>query len=263
MDFYFMKNPNAGWDQAFKAFSQVEAAKSSNAESIEIDPDGNIRITRGKTTTGTPTGIEKSTKAEIEKDLVNLTDQLFGIKQIANANIKELFTYKGKIKNFSLKQLDKLKTEDLNTEDKAFVQRMWQFKSNIGLFFDKYRKQITGAQAALAELDRLQERVFSEKMSKAEFEGAVDMLQTRVLRQIRLKRFLLSKDITDKDFIQEFDKLVTATDDPTLDSKERTRRGDELKELFMKSKKSLGKEFTTEEMEDFLVSQLKQEGYIK
>ena len=252
-------------DEAIDFMKRVEGAKNAGVGfDIQFTPDGKgiKSITYGGKNQKLEFGDKwtPQNRSELEKSFANLTEQMFGLKNIADTQFSQTLTWPGQIKTVTLKALDKLKTEDLSKEQQDWLGKAWVFKSELGRFEDAYRMEITKSQAGMKELDRLRERVLNSDMSKSQFKYAINYLKDRITRQIRLKRYLLDNGSyqNENEFWNDFDKLVISDNDPTLTPIERTKRGDYIKDLYTKQHK----DYKQEDMEKFVVDQLRKEGYL-
>ena len=132
-------------------------------------------------------------------------------------------------------------------ENREYLGRVRTFIENVEQSFNAYRKEITGAQAALQEISLLRDSIMNRKMSPTEFEFSLYSYITKMKRSLRLKRMLLRDGIPfGKEFNQRHNAMwESGTDVPET---EIDNRGDELKAGGLSDQE--------------VIQQLRSEGYI-
>lgn len=183
-------------------------------------------------------------KTQLQKDVVNITERMQDLKVLKQNYRKSFLTYPGRLKRFALREASKLGIE-LGPEGKEFLAIARQFQEGIEQAFNAYRKEITGAQAAIKEIEMLRDSILNKKLAPDEFEASVDRYMSKMQRGLRLKRMLLNQGVIGKDFGKTLDTLYKAGDD--VPDSEIDIRGDELKNSGM----------TDQEV----IEQLRSEGY--
>jgi len=226
----------------FKVGDKFVQYKYENGKWI---PTG-ITADRYKPTTNVTvnTGMEKTTKASIEKSLVGSVDQLLKLESIGNDIFKPALTLEGQAKNWIYKTKDYLGME-LPKEQKEFLGKARVFIEDLEQYFNTYRKEITGAQAAVKELEMLRKSVLNKKLSPTQFEYSFNRIMGVVKKDIRIKRMLLAQGFEGKEFKQKLAEIYALGGD--VPESEINRRGDEL------AAQGLPKEA--------IIDRLKQEGY--
>ena len=135
----------------------------------------------------------------------------------------------------------------------------FDFKASLGQYFDVYRQRITGAQAAVKELDILIQRVLNANMSDPAFQYNYNKAVNTVKKQIRIQRMIAEKGVTGEDFWKEFNRITTLGIDPSVEPENRDVYGDKIAQDYMAAYPGANEE----EIERYVVERLKAEGYLK
>lgn len=230
-----MKEYAAAQKQGFKGTLQewIVSNKKAGATMVNVNT-GNMPLT-------------KPAMNETQKDVISADVQLGNLRQIKKDYQESFLTYGGKLKNFADRTMAKVDPNSLTKEDRALLGKQTQFKQQVNRVFNAYRKEITGAAAALAELEQLKQAMIDVSQSPPEFEAAYESYERELLRTRRLKRKLLREGlkVTDeREFGSAFDQAFTsgADDDPIA-------RGEELE--------------AAGTSDDKIVETLQAEGYIE
>jgi len=77
----------------------------------------------------------------------------------------------------------------------AFVTKRTTFMNDVNQVFNQYRKEITGAAAAMQELDRLQASFLSGEMAPSEFRGALDLVKSKGMQEIEQNKLVLREGV--------------------------------------------------------------------
>jgi len=185
---WLKKHPNST-DAEKIAFAQSLKAKGikmtlSDGTEIEI---------------GGPQGSDLSapTTTALQKSLVGLETQLSDLNAIDTAKFTDALTIPGKIKKLVLRTADKMKI-DIGKEGKEYLGKTRVFIENIEQVFNQYRKQITGAQAAMKEIQMLRASILNKEMTPTEFEYSFKSYVSKVKRMMRLTRSLLREGFTNE-----------------------------------------------------------------
>jgi hypothetical protein len=129
---------------------------------------------------------------DLQKDLIDGADNLARLDMIQKAYDDDFLTYWGQGRAAVMPKIEKLTGWN---PDKEFTTKRVEFKNGIEQFFSSFRKQITGAQAAVAELDYLRNIMLNEDVSPSEYEGAFNQLKSLTTRTIGIKQKILAQGI--------------------------------------------------------------------
>lgn len=184
---YFLENPEFG--------QFMQSKTPSTNVTIQNIPEGNI-----------PLG--KQAVKDTQKEIIKLQDQ-----------VQRIGTLRDRVDPDSLRWGPKFKAWVSSIADKAGIpitdgmansigenQRM---KTNIMMEFNQYRKEITGAAAALAEIKLLEQSFINQNMAPAQFMTALDEIESRYTLALNLKIKLLQQGINPgtQEFEDMHDKL--------------------------------------------------------
>ncbi|MCP4410187.1 MAG: hypothetical protein GY807_21080 [Gammaproteobacteria bacterium] len=124
---------------------------------------------------------------------------LSNISSIRQKLKPDWLTYKGQLVSGATKIAEKAGFGDyLPKESKQKLREYTQFKTAVEQEFNRYRKEITGAAAAIQELQALRKATFNTDQSPTEFNAALDQLESSIRRIDQLRIDLLSKGIDPK-----------------------------------------------------------------
>jgi len=215
-------------------------------------------------------------KSETQKKLMETTSEIQNVSDTISKYKRDYLTWQGGIKHKALRVLDKV-NYPLSKEDKAFLQGRRVFVEKVERDFNIYRHRITGAQAAIEELDRLKQSMYNKDLSPSEFEASANAYsQERQRAERLLKKFLREGiDTTDETGGRLFDRQFLSGQDDTIENRQNDLRKEGLNEKqiiqtlkdegYLSDADALdmrGKELELEGMsEDEILEQLKQEGY--
>ena len=87
---------------------------------------------------------------------------------------------------------------DIGKEGKEYLGKTRVFIESIEQVFNQYRKQITGAQAAMKEIQMLRASILNKEMTPTEFEYSFKSYVSKVKRMMRLTRSLLREGFTNE-----------------------------------------------------------------
>jgi hypothetical protein len=190
-------------------------APPASGMSIEYGPDGSLRIVEGEGVTGNKLPLNRGAATDVEKEIGPLEEQKQQVEHIGDLYDPSFLTYRGKLRSETVRQKEKLADLPLvgpmlapSEEDKAFLEKKTRFTQNVEQVFNKYRKDITGAAAALAELDRLKQAVINTDQSPREFEAAMSEFSQALKRGLDIKKDLLHEGIPlgSTQFTKEFER---------------------------------------------------------
>lgn len=195
------------WDGG--EWKDIGFGKPAAGTSLEFDPEtGAFHMTQGVGVN--QQGNQPLTKTEtsaLQKDIPALEQQKQQIEHIGDLYDPNFLTYTGKARTGINRVLDKA---GLNgPEGKAQLAGATKFKQNVEQVFNAYRKDITGAAAAVAELDRLKQSVINTDQSPTEFEAAMGEFARQLQRGLDIKKQLLDEGIPlgSTKFGKRFDEL--------------------------------------------------------
>lgn len=135
-----------------------------------------------------PVQSKLQTKLSEEQDLMSQVDLLMEMYD------PKFTTWTGKGEQWLKRTIEassQLGQRTLSAEDKQSLEKYTQWKQQAEQIFSAYRKQITGAQAAMQEISYLRENMINKDLSDSEFRGAIKLLKEKMARGMRLKRRLL------------------------------------------------------------------------
>jgi 23S rRNA pseudoU1915 N3-methylase RlmH len=114
-------------------------------------------------------------------------------RNLSNLVDDEMLTVPGRVKALYYGARDKsgLKGAKLSPQESKYLQRRTQFETTVERLFNAYRKEITGAAAAVAELDRLKKSFINMDMGPAQFRAALSSYQSELERAYNLKTQLV------------------------------------------------------------------------
>ena len=188
---------------------------SLNAPGLKIGPDGRIVNVGTANTKGVNTALQK----QIAGDRVILND-LGSIRKKYNEDGPAFLTFKGRavseLTAFGEKSQGIPIVENIlkpSNKTREFLRARTSFNNEVEQTFNSYRKLITGAAAAVAELDRLQRTFLSGEMSPTQFEAALDVLEEKTARAIQVRQQLVNQGVSlsSKEAKQAIDAAVTGS----------------------------------------------------
>jgi hypothetical protein len=212
MEKFIKDNPDAS------AQDLIDFQQRLKGKGIRILPDGTVEI-------GGPQDLGIATKNKLQKEVVDLSGQLQQVTNLENNELTDVLTLQGKIYQKGLRLADFLKV-DIGEENKEYLGKARVFIENIEKVFNAYRKEITGAQAAMKEIEMLRTSVLNKKLTPTEFKHSLKSYKEAILRGLRLKRMLLAQGVSGKDLPQKLDEIYVSGRD--VPDSEMDRRGDEL-----------------------------------
>lgn len=229
------------------ALWESAASKESTrtGQRITVSPDGTMTVE-----TGIGGGLTKPTETKIQKDVIGLEQQLADLRVVGADFKKEYLTYPGKLKRFALKEADKIGL-DLGPGGESFVQGSRRFTEGVEQIFNSYRKEITGAQAAMREISMLRDSILNKKLTPSEFEASFNRYTSQIERGLRLKKHYLSKGLSGTALSDALDINILAGND-LVDI-----RGDEIEEKL----RGDNPQMTDLDIRQEVLGQLKSEGF--
>lgn len=203
------------WNPATKTWDRVGGVKAPEGMSIRTNPDGTFEFVQGSGVTGDNQALDRAPRGAIQKDIDDLQKQKAQIEHIGDLYDPSFLTYAGKVYGAVSRIQDKAGDLPIvgnvvapSEEQKAFLAKQTAFKQNVEQVFNAYRKDITGAAAALKELDRLKQSVINTDQSPTEFKSAMAEYAGALQRGLDIKLALLKEGIPlgSSQFSAEFEK---------------------------------------------------------
>lgn len=130
--------------------------------------------------------ISPAVKSKTQKELVDLMGTKNSITEIKDLFKPEFLTVIGRAKGATLAAADRVGL--LGKEKSQFLADKTQFDKAVKQSFAEYRKAITGAAAAQAELVQLEQTLFNLNMGPQQFEAALDLFERKIDKAIELRR---------------------------------------------------------------------------
>ncbi|MHC4984335.1 MAG: hypothetical protein ACYTF6_14360 [Planctomycetota bacterium] len=138
-----------------------------------------------------PLGRRAEGEAQIR--LMNAYDTMGALRYMEKNVDPTMFGLRGKATRGIYGAMDWLSPGLLGEDDRVTYEAHEKFFTSAEQFFNAYRKHITGAQAAVKELEILRESTISGKgMTWGEFRARVGVLKDKVMREVRLHNRLLA-----------------------------------------------------------------------
>jgi hypothetical protein len=148
---------------------------------------GGTGLTANGNSTPTP-----ATQSQLQQDITTSLSNLKRMDSIKDKYVSSYLTYAGQARA----GLGAFMSKAFNSRNDAnFVQGRTKFVNDIQQLFNQYRKEITGAAAAVQELDRLKASMLNEDMSPLEFEAAYSQFRDFSERALQLKQQLIREGI--------------------------------------------------------------------
>jgi hypothetical protein len=171
----------------------VPRSRRGEGMTMSIDAAGNPVWTMGGGAAG---DMANPVKTALEKKQVYNIEQLVELDEMGKAYAEEYLTVGGDLKALTGRWKSKLGLKT-STEEKAFLKNRRKFTQKVNRTFNAYRNEITGAAAAMAELESLKEAMLNTDLSAPEFEGAFEEYQASLKRSVRITNMLRRQGVTD------------------------------------------------------------------
>ena len=156
-------------------------------QGIVVGPDGTVTI-------GGSPALTTSTRSDLQKGVAGDMQLLDQLEATRDAYDPEFLTYGGALKGELTRQAEKLGGSP-GAQNQRFLQGRTKFVTQVERSFNAYRQAITGAAAAVQELDRLKKSFINMDMSPSQFEAAYDAYESELKRSIRLRNRLLREGV--------------------------------------------------------------------
>ncbi len=210
-------------------------------------PDGQtLTVTSGVTGAS---NLGRRATGRIEEDLLNGEGALLRLQDIRENLDLDALTFFGKAEGAALAFLEKSGLTLSQAQKEVLGQRR-AFVNAVEQNFNIYRKNITGAAAAIKELEVLRESFLSSDLSPTEFKAEFDRYVGAIKRSQRLLRRIRREGL-DKPFGQQMDLLFTTGQDDNIE-----QRGAEVTTALQ------GQGLAGQNLQDAVLDQLIAEGYI-
>lgn len=170
----------------------AKANSSSNGITIR-NPDGTVTQIGGNS----GAGLGKKPTNQLQSGIISNVELLDLTDSLKESFNPDFLTYRGQGEQFFTAQAEKLGLEP-SVARKEFLKQRTTFVTQTERLFNAYRKEITGAAAAVQELDRLKKSFLNVDQSPSEFEATLDSYQEELKRTIRLRNKLLREGLDPK-----------------------------------------------------------------
>jgi len=138
--------------------------------------------------------VGKKLARDLQKEIITAEIQLSNLDAIGE-NIDDSFlTFRGATKSFFLNLADKAEI-DLSPEQLKFVGDRVSFRNDVKQFFNRYRKEITGAAAAEKELKDLQNSIVNIDLGPQAFRSAFVQIREKTERIQKLRQRVLREGV--------------------------------------------------------------------
>lgn len=155
--------------------------------------------------------VTKKTKGTLEGDLIKTRYALHELEAIDEATDPYFLTMKGQLDSGLARIADYIGLP--SERQRGLLTDKVTMRTTVGRVFDAYRKNITGAQAALDELRRLEKNLLSMSMTPTEFEAAKESYKATLKRALTIQLQLLTEGLN-----PESEEYQTRADDMFLSS---------------------------------------------
>lgn len=127
--------------------------------------------------------IEPTTPAttDLQKRQINNDQILAGLDNVASSYSEEFLTYQGQFKDWMGQKAERAGLP-IGEAWEQFIIDKSAFASSVEGLFNDYRRVVTGAAAAVAELDRLKKAMINMDMSPSQFKGHYGAYRAHVER---------------------------------------------------------------------------------
>lgn len=143
--------------------------------------------------------LAKKTISDAQKGIVSGRIERIGLGDIRKNFDPSFLTFGGKAANIASGLIDKTgfgaELPESGPLSKTTLKKQTKFKQSVQQTFNRYRKEITGAAAAVQELASLQKALFNLDQSPIEFEAALDNYEAAANRIDELRIELLQEGI--------------------------------------------------------------------
>lgn len=141
------------------------------------------------------------------------------LRRIRDNYDPNFLTYQGRGKAAVAGVMDKAGIS--GKDDRAMLKQRRRFEQNVRREFNAYRKEITGAAAAVQEMEELKRSMMNVDQSPAEFEASFDEYVREIQRSMRIKARLLREGVRvgSEEFGKRFDDLFLSGGDDDISAR--------------------------------------------
>jgi hypothetical protein len=178
---------------------KVEGINPPAQTGVVVGPDGTVTI-------GAP--LASGNVAKAQEKVTTAMDNLARLREIRTTFDPQFLTYLGQGRQALLRTKERAGVT-LDPAEQQSVGQYRQFSEGVDQFFNQYRKDITGAAAAVSELSSLKDAILNKDLSPTEFVASFDRLVNESTRTINIQNALLEQGLTpsSKAFQQQADQL--------------------------------------------------------
>jgi hypothetical protein len=178
---------------------KVEGINPPAQTGVVVGPDGTVTI-------GAP--LASGNVAKAQEKVTTAMDNLARLREIRTTFDPQFLTYLGQGRQALLRTKERAGVT-LDPAEQQSVGQYRQFSEGVDQFFNQYRKDITGAAAAVAELSSLKDAILNKDLSPTEFIASFDRLVNESTRTINIQNSLLEQGLSpsSKAFQQQADQL--------------------------------------------------------
>lgn len=127
----------------------------------------------------------KATESDVQGQILDAEKEMSSLNSIASKYSADFLTYKGRVKAFAGRQFDRAGVE---SELTSFNAKRTAFKNEVNQFFNKYKKEITGAAAGEQEMIDLRNSIFNENLGPEEFMAAYNQFMEKARKNYELNK---------------------------------------------------------------------------
>lgn len=195
---------------------EYDAFRKKNNPTLSIGADGTIVYGDAP--------LDKSVSKAAQEKVISAGESLARLQRIKDTYKPEYLTYQGKAENY-LSSIKSKAGVDLSPQEKEDLQQRRKFTQAVNYDFNQYRKEITGAAAAVSELENLKKAALNDDLGPDEFEAAFSEYVEERQRSLRIYNKLLREGLKPgtKQFGSALDQLFIGSGDDDINA-----RGDEL-----------------------------------
>tara|TARA_B100002003_G_scaffold241756_1_gene263859 strand:- start:327 stop:1568 length:1242 start_codon:yes stop_codon:yes gene_type:complete len=213
--------------------------KNGRADGIRFEsgPNGEMFFSMGDAEGPT---FGKAATNTLEGGVVSDADLFQRAAALTKTYDPEFLTYRNQGEAWLTKQAEKLGVS-VDDARKQMLKDRTKFIQGVEGMFNAYRKEITGAAAAVQELERLKKAFINMDMSPSEFEAGLEFFLDESRRALRLKRKLLREGVSGADIGGMLDDLfLGGADDNWKDRAAELRQNDMTPEQAIEQIKAEG-----------------------
>ena len=218
------------WDSGARAWKVVgRGPRTTGAETWSFDPEsGRFLMVKGPAGMVSQAPLGKKAEGAVQENWIRSADSLSRMAEIRRSYNPEFLTYMGAARKEGLSFIDKISRLP-EGESKQYLKDYRTFQQGVKREFNAYRKYVTGAAAAMAELEDLKDAIINMDLSPAEFEAAMDQYEGELKRAKRLSNKLMREGLSldTKAYGSQFEQEWLAGMDDGLE-----QRGPEVEQHF-------------------------------